>query len=334
MKRFFSNTIWYRKGLILLILAAAAVIISVYGYFEKNTEHKPYHIVMIPKVIDDQNDFWKALIEGAQVASHEYQINLEIVAPDAENHHDRQSELLLKAAEEKPDAVLLTPTSYTEVSSAAKAVKDAGIPLILVDSTLDGDFADAIIQTDNILAGEKMAGCLAGILPEDARIGIIAHVQGSSTAMERENGFRKGLGQYEQNIVDVVFSNSDYDRAYKVTKEMLERHPDINVLVGLNEYSAVGAARAVIDEGLSDRIQMIGFDSSEEEIRLLETGIFKGIVVQKPFNMGYLGVEMAVRLLNGETVERQMDSGSKAITKDEMYTEENQKLLFLFREND
>ena len=104
------------------------------------------------------------------------------------------------------------------------------------------------------------------------------------------------------------------------------------MLAGLNEYSAVGAARAVRDLGLSDTIRMIGFDSSQEEVQLREAGVFDAIVIQKPFNMGYLGVERTVEILHGELEPTIVDSGSKLITKDNMYVEENQKLLFPFAE--
>ena len=67
-----------------------------------------------------------------------------------------------------------------------------------------------------------------------------------------------------------------------------------------------------------------------EEIQLLEEGIFDAIVIQKPFNMGYLGIETAVRAARGRDVETYVDSGSELITKENMYSEENQKLLFPF----
>ena len=62
--------------------------------------------------------------------------------------------------------------------------------------------------------------------------------------------------------MDTVYTDSDYEKGYEVTSQMLLEHPDINVVVGGNEYSAVGAARAVRDLGLGSQIQMIGFDSS------------------------------------------------------------------------
>lgn len=82
--------------------------------------------------------------------------------------------------------------------------------------------------------------------------------------------------------------------------------------------------------GLEEQVKVIGFDSSAEEIELLEEGVFQGIVIQKSFNMGYLGIEKAVKAVRGEKVPKNVDSGSQLITKENMYTDENQKLLFPF----
>ncbi|MDY3251047.1 MAG: substrate-binding domain-containing protein [Candidatus Choladocola sp.] len=333
MKHLFSDRDERWNGFLLILFVLLVVL--VFGLMRRGwgkSENDPYRILIVPKVVDEENDFWKALIEGAEAAAKEYGVELTIKAADAEDNHKMQAEILRQAAEEHPDAVVLAPTSYTEVTESAKEVTEAGIPLILVDSNLDENISTSIIATDNLEAGEKMAEVMKEILPENPVIGIVAHVQGSSTAMEREAGFRQGLKEYEDCIVGTVFSNSDYDKGYEVTMELLEQYPDINVLAGLNEYSAVGAARAVMSKGLSGKIRMVGFDSSTEEIQLLESGVFQGIVVQKPFNMGYLSVETAVQVLQGKAVEKSINSGSQAVTKDTMYTEENQKLLFLFRE--
>ena len=134
----------------------------------------------------------------------------------------------------------------------------------------------------------------------------------------------------EEKVAEVVFCDSDYRKAYQVTREMLSRYPEMDVIAGLNEYSSVGAARAVNDLGLERKIRMIGFDSSIKEVEYLEDGTFRAIVVQKPLNMGYLCVEKTIQLLGKEQISETVDSGSVLITKETMYTEENQKLLFPF----
>ena len=185
-----------------------------------------------------------------------------------------------------------------------------------------------IVATDNVEAGRKMGDFIKENAGDIRGIGVVGHVQGSSTATEREMGLRNGLEEYEDKIVDVVFCDSNYNKAYKITKEMLEKYPEINVLAGLNEYSSVGAARAVIDLGLEGKIFMVGFDSSIKEVDFLESGIFQAIVVQKPLNMGYLAIENTIKLLENEMLPQYIDSGSAIITKETMYMPENQKLLF------
>ena len=167
-------------------------------------------------------------------------------------------------------------------------------------------------------------------MKEDTKVAIVGHVKTASTAIEREKGVRSGLGDEEDRIVEVVFCDSEFDKAYNLTIDLMDKYPDITMIGGLNEYSSVGAARAIKKLGLAGRVKVIGFDSSIEEVELLEEGVFQGIIIQKSFNMGYLGIEEAVKLLKGKNVEENVDSGSQLITKDNMYTEENQKLLFPF----
>lgn len=318
---------WVAAAIACLLLLC---LIGAYMLGRGSTASAPYRIIYIPKIQDSANDFWTSLLEGAQMAADEYNVELAINAPDSEDDYETQIELVSKAIEEHPDVIMFSPASYTEEIDIARRVKDAGIKLVMVDSFMEERLEETAITTDNIKAGQKLGEYMKDKMAEKPVIGVMAHVKGSSTAIEREEGLRQGLGEYSENIVDVRFCDSDYDKAYNLTREMLTEHPDINMIFGLNEYSAVGAARAVKDLGKSGQINMAGFDNSLEEIQYLESGLFSAIVIQKPFVMGYLGIEKAVQLLNGTSVPEKVDSGSELITKENMYTEENQKLLFPF----
>jgi ribose transport system substrate-binding protein len=195
---------------------------------------------------------------------------------------------------------------------------------------MEQDMGVSLIATDNYEAGYKMGQYMKQFVQEDSVIGIVGHIKGTSTATEREAGFRAGLGEAQDKIVEVVFCDSSEEKAYELTCGLLEQYPRMDMVVGLNEYSAVGAARAVKAQGKTENFHMAGFDSSLEEVQLLEEGIFDAIVIQKPFNMGYLGIDTAVKAARGEKVDSYVDSGSELITRENMYTEENQKLLFPF----
>lgn len=306
-------------------LAGLGAVILWYG--KKREEARTLDIVLIQKALDD-TDFWTSMHQGGEMAAAEYNANIRVTGPKREQDADRQNEMILEAIEEKPDAIVLAPCSSIETLPYARMIEEEGIRLILVDSTMEEEAGEAVISTDNFEIGYKMGEYMRKFVRDDTVIGIVGHVKGSSTAKWREAGFRAGLQDEEKRVAEIVFCSSDMDKATELTKELLERHPDMNMIVGLNEYSAVGAARAVKELGMEDKIRMAGIDSSEEEIRLLEEGIFDALVVQKPFNMGYLSVETAVRAVRGEKTEKIQNSGSALITKKTMYTEENQKLLF------
>lgn len=265
------------------------------------------------------------------MAAEEYEVKFSVCAPETEDDYVRQNELIEQAILEKPDAIVLTPSSFTETTPMAEKIVENGIRLFLLDSEIDTKVAECMISTDNIKAGRLQGEFVKKILRPDSRIAVVAHVKNSSTAMEREQGLREGLGSDAEKIADVVFCDSNYDKAYQLMLQILAEHPDVDVVVGLNEYSAVGAARAIVDKGLAGKISFVGFDSSLEEIKMLEGGIFRGMVIQNPFKMGYLGVETAVKALNGEKVPDQIDSGSVLITRENMYLDENQEMLFPFK---
>lgn len=126
-------------------------------------------------------------------------------------------------------------------------------------------------------------------------------MRNSLTAIDREEGLKSAVGEDNSNVYDTVYCDSDEQRAFELTTQLLNEHPDITVLAGLDQYSSAGAARAVAQLGLSGRVKVVGFDNSKEQIKYLEEGIYEGLVIQKAFNMGYLGIEAAVELAAGRT---------------------------------
>ena len=316
---------------ILIILVSILVLLTVGagGYqIYLNSTQTSLNIIYIPKEING-SDFWSSVIAGAETAAMENEVSLKIIAPDKEADFEKQNRMILEAIMKKPDAICVSPISSEENLPALRKVKDAGIKLVYIDSCTSEQLQDAIVATDNYEAGRKMGEFINDTITNDSKIVIISHMKGSSTATQREEGLRKALGKQESQIVDVGYSNSDYDIAYNETVRLLKEY-DINYLACLNEYSAVGAARAVKDLGLEGKLTLIGFDSSIEDIKLLEEGVFSAIVVQRAYSMGYLGIETTVNCIRSQNSGISIDSGSILITKDTMYKVENQEVLFPF----
>ncbi len=316
------------KGALLaltVLLMGGALFLFTYPW-----KKEPHYIIYIPKIVDNANEFWATLLAGANMAAKEYGANLSVMAGDSETDYRRQNELIEKAIDMKPDAIAVSPISYSENTQVLKKVKDAGIPLVYIDSVTDENVASAVISTDNVQMGRQLGEYMKNHLPAEPHIALMGHVEGSSTAIEREQGIRQGLGDFEDAVEEVLFCESSFQKAYTLTKDLLKQHPQINVISGMNEYSSTGVAQAVRDMGLSDRVAVFGIDSSTDQIEKLEEGVCRCIVIQNPFNMGYLGIEEAIRLADGETSQKLISVDSHLITKNNMYSEEKQKLLFPF----
>lgn len=313
---------------IVLLLTALVSVLMMVSLFRQDTV-KTYSIIYIPKR-RESNDFWSYVQAGAKTAARENNVSLTILSPEQESDIQGQRELILEAIAAKPDVIALAPSSETELDDVIGQIRAARIPLVYIDSETGKDLADVIVATDNVTAGSKMAVPILPFLDSSSQIGIVSHVQGVSTAEERIAGIKKGLGPYADRIVGTVYSNSDQEAAYRETAQLLRDNPGLGFLLCTNEDASVGAIRAVTDLGYAEKIRMVGFDNSAEEIKYLERGGFEALVVQRAFSMGYLGIEKALELAKGRKPAHRTDSGSSLITQSNMYRDENQELLFPF----
>ncbi|HHV98400.1 MAG TPA: ABC transporter substrate-binding protein [Clostridiaceae bacterium] len=290
-------------------------------------------IVVIYKSINTGYEFWDVVKDGIAVAANEFGVLVKVVGPSSKSEEDveAQIEILEQTIAEKPDAIVLVATDYNRMVEPVEKAKEEGIKIITMDSGINSDVSECFIATDNIEAGRKAADELVKLLDEDAVVAIIGHVQGTKTAIDREKGVREGLARHNiKKIYGPYFSDGLSEKASRITKELISQKPEIKGIVGLNEGSTVGVARALKEMGLSGKIKLVGFDNSFDEIKLIEEGVIQATVVQNPFNMGYRAIEMAVKSLKGEKIEKWINTGSVAVTKENMYSNENQRLLFPF----
>ena len=321
-----------RKQWLVLVCIALAVCLISGGmlYIRQKNDNKKWSLIYIPKTEDGTNDFWTSLISGTRMAAQEWGADLEVMAPEREQDVDVQNRLLAEAIRKNPDAILFSPSSFDASDELLQEAKEKGIRITFIDSYTENNIQDMKVATDNIEAGKLLGEYARTLINKDSKIVIVSHVKGVSTAVEREKGFREGLGDYNKNVVDVVYCNSLFDKASQLAEELMERYPDLELIAGMNEYSSVGAARAVQKLGKENQIQVVGVDSSQEAVQLMEKGVFKGIVVQKAFKMGYLGVTETVRMLQGKPYDENVNSGCQLVTPENMYSSEIEKLIFPF----
>ncbi|WP_339264952.1 substrate-binding domain-containing protein [Paenibacillus sp. FSL R5-0470] len=328
------SSLWSKIGLSALLVIFIVVLGWVgYRMFMNDLDPKVRTIIYVPKTIDTSIEFWEVMKQGVATAAKEFGADVHTVGTDTELDVDKQIQLLEQAIEEKPDAIILAATDYYRLVPVAEQIKAAGITLITVDSGLNGGVSESFIATDNYEAGRKAAQKLIENIQSDDQVAIMNFVQGSATAIEREKGVRDALSQNGVNLVqDTLYSNGSSKKAYQLTVDLLKNQPQLKGIIGLNEPSTLGAGLAIMDMGLKSKVKLVGFDNSSSEVQLLENETMLGTVIQKPFTMGYLAVKTALEVVSGHKVAPVMDTGSEFITKENMYTSENEKLMFPFIE--
>ena len=278
-----------------------------------------YRVYLITK--STQTEFWKSVFAGAYAAKSEYNIDLTILGPETEEEFEIQNQYIAQAIANHADAIVFSAISYTENAPAIDAAISAGIKVVVIDSDVDFDGVSAHIGTDNVEAGRISAAAALDAEPDDLVVGIINCYAETQNCQEREQGFREVLSSSSRvKEIYTVNTSTDAELAKQAAIQLLQEHPEINVLIGFNEPLAVGTARA------------IAFDSNVECIELLQSDVVSALIVQNPYAMGYLGVEKAWEALQGKDfdAESPIDTATLTITKENLFSMESQKALFSF----
>jgi ribose transport system substrate-binding protein len=305
-----------RESRLVLILACASLVVAIAitaiyraNTLQKTGEGSKPRIVVILKTIDFESlAFWQTVKDGVDSAGKDFDVDVSITGPMSETQVDEQIQMVRDAILTKPDAIVLAAADFDRLIPVSLEVKAAHIPLITIDSFINGDNADTKIGTDNFDAGQKAGAALMDSLSPGSTVVIMSYVQGSSTAIDRESGVRDFLKGKVQ-IQDTVFSNGEMDVAYRQTIQLLATDPNIKGIVALNDPTTI-------------------FDNSLITLGFVEAEVVRDTIVQRPFNMGYLGIKTALELIRGKKVEPFIDTGSKVINRQNMLLPENQKLLF------
>ncbi len=311
--------------IIVLLIALFAVTFI----FNSNKQVDKKNIIFIIKNVNPTNDFWQIVQAGAEVAAKEFNVELNIDGPWFEKNYEEQIEIIENKIRTNPSAIILAACDVDALVPVSQKIVARDIALITVDSGINSNLPISFIATDNVKAGETIGEVIEDFLSYGDSVAIIAHVKGTAIAIDRERGVRNTLEKSGKlKIIDTFFCDNIIENAYNITIDLINMNSELKGIITLNALSTIGAAKAIDEMNLMDKVYLVGFDKFFEELQYLEQGIIKALIIQKPFNMGYLGVKTAVDALNGEQVPLYIDTGYALITIDNMNTPENQKLIF------
>jgi ribose transport system substrate-binding protein len=272
---------------------------------------------------------------GADAAAREFNVDIVFEAPDNEDDVGGQiklvKEVLGEKGDKKIDAMILAASDYNNLVGVTEQAYDMSIPVVIVDSEVNTNKYSTYIATNNLDAGKKLGNMVVSRVGKNCSIAIMSFVKGTRSAEQREEGLLEEISAYPGiKVAAKEYCLSDTKLANQLTKKIIRQNPEIKAIAALNSIASMGVAQAIDEMGQSGKIKVIAFDSTPQEIDYLEKGTIDVMIIQNPFNMGYLGVKNAVDAINEKSLDRYFDTKIKIIDRNNMMLPENQRMLFPF----
>lgn len=286
-------------------------------------------IAVIP--MGTTHEFWKAIHAGAVKASQELDVEIVWKGPQREDDRSQQIAIIEDMISRGVDGIVLAPLDRTGLRQVVGEAKRAGIPTLCVDSGLKEGDDISLISTDNYKGGVIGAQRLAEVLNGKGNVILMRVNIGMESTRNREDGFLEEIKRYPdiKILSDNQYGGVTTETSYQVGENLLNRFSDVDGIFCPNESTTFGMLRALTDAAKNGKIKFVGFDSSKKLIDALEAGDLQGLVLQNPFQMGYLGTKTIVDYLrdpNQATPER-IDTGVTVATPENMHQPEIQALL-------
>lgn len=288
---------------------------------------KPY-IAIVSK--GSQHQFWQAVQKGATDEAAAKGATITYEGPASESEVDKQLTMLQTALDKKPQAICFAALDSKAATPLLEKAKAAGIPVVGFDSGVDSDIPVTTVSTDNIAAAGEAADQMAKLIGESGKVAVIVHDQTSQTGTTRRDGFVNRMKEKYPNIevVAVEYGAGDPVKSADLAKAIMTKYPDLKGFFGANEGSAKGVLNALKETGKEGKIVAIGYDSGQQQIDAIKSGIEAGAITQNPVGIGAKCVDAALDAIAGKTLPKNIDTGYYWYDKTNIDSPEIQAVLY------
>ncbi len=248
---------------------------------------------------DNHDPFFVSMNAGAQAAAQELGVTVDWQGPQ-QYDSTLQIPIVSAVAAAQPDFVFISPTDGQALIAPLKALGEAGIPVMTLDSDVNDTSARlGNITSDNLLGGKQAADALAKLLGEKGEVAVLNEQPGVTTTDLRQQGFEQQIATYPGiKYLGVGRDKDDVNGAAATASALLAKNPDLNGFFATDTANGAGAANAVQTSGRD--VKVVAFDAEPEEVTALKLGHIQTLIVQKAYDFGQLAVRNAVAYLNGD----------------------------------
>ncbi|WP_300366586.1 D-ribose ABC transporter substrate-binding protein [Brachyspira sp.] len=287
------------KKIILIILLLSVFMFSCGSSGGNNNSSTERSLSVGLSVSTLNNPFFVTLSDGAKAKAKELNINLSVV--NASDDTAKQASDIEDLISKKVQVIIVNPVDSDAVAPAVESAIAANIPVIALDRIINGVEVTSQISSDNV-SGAKMAGeYLIELIGEKAEVAELIGIPGASATIDRGKGFHEAADN-KLNIIASQTANFNRAEGLTVMENILQANPNIKGVFAHNDEMALGALEAI--QAVGKNIAIIGFDATDDAVVSVKDGTMKATVAQKPDLMGAIAVETALKIINGETVEK------------------------------
>jgi ABC-type sugar transport system substrate-binding protein len=276
---------------------------------------KPYKLLLSMKGPGGGNPFWAAVEKGAKETATAVGVELTVLAPPAETDVATQISQIEDQITKKVNAIIVAPTDVAGLNPTFDKAKAAKVPVLFVDTK--GNWPDALtfIGTNNRNGGKLAGEYICKKLNGKGKVALITGVMSQQTHIDRIGGAEDAMKACGLTVVAKQAADSDRAKGQTVMENVLTANPDVAAVFASNDLMALGAMEAIKASGKKG-IVVVGFDANPDAAASILKGEMSASIAQSPYNMGKYGVEYAVRVLMGEKIDTNIDTGTELVTAD------------------
>lgn len=281
---------------------------------------KKYRIAVIPK--GTSHDFWNSVHAGAQKAAAEHpDVVITWKGPVSEGDTNDQKQIVENFLADGYDGICLAPADAIALRKPVDEAIAHSVPILIFDSGLaDQSGIISYVATDNYQGGRRAGEHLAKLLDGKGNIVLMRYDINSQSTNDRERGFLEEIKKHPdiKLLMEDKHAGPLESGAIALGEEIVAQFGDkLQGIFCPNQSTASGMLTVLKRAGLSQKVNLIGFDSGENIAAALKTGDIKATVLQDPVNMGYEAVNTMYRHLRGEK------APDRIATQEELATTEN-----------
>jgi ribose transport system substrate-binding protein len=259
-------------------------------------------MVFIVKSMD--NPFWNMMLEGAQSAAKDLNLEIKGLAPIKPNNVEEQIRMMEDAITQKMDAIVVVPSDSKGIVPGIEKANRAGVPVMTSNTRAFGgqfiSFAGASNEEAAYIVTKKF---IHQFLNGKGSVIILEGVPGAQTSIDRKAGTDRAIKEFP-NIKVLASQTAKFSRVegMRVMENLLQRFPAIDGVICNNDEMALGAIEAIDAAKRLKDIKVAGFDGNNDAIKSISEGRLMVTGAQRPDAQAYWSVLGAYMYLEGYPV--------------------------------